>query len=148
MTGPVPTVVADILSVKGSLVRVTDTTAPVREAVRTMVNANVGALVVLEEGTIVGMLTERDYLRRIVLHPHLNRDTPVGQVMSTPVVTVSPDTTLEDCLALMTQRRIRHTPVLANDTLVGIVSIGDLVKAQVTRHEAQLRYLHEYITAR
>ena len=140
--------VADILRHKGRDVRVVAATAPVLSAIETMVSANVGALVVLNEGSIVGMLTERDYLRRIVLHPASSRQTPVGDVMSSPVIFATPDLTVEECMALMTEYRIRHLPVIDGNVLVGIVSMGDLVKLQSKEHEVQIRYLHEYITAR
>jgi CBS domain-containing protein len=93
-------------------------------------------------------VTERDYLRRVTLQGRTDRDTPVGDIISSPLITVPPETTVDECMALMTQRRIRHLPVIDGGEIVGIVSIGDVVKFQSDRQRVELKYLNEFITAR
>ena len=139
---------ADVLLKKGHEVLVIEESEPVLTAVETMVAESVGSLVVTREGTITGIFTERDYFRRIVLQPHPNRHIPVKDVMSSPVIYVTPDTAVEECMALMVKARIRHLPVIDGTALAGILSIGDLVKIQTEKHEVEIRFLHEYITAR
>jgi CBS domain-containing protein len=142
--------VAKILSEKsGDVIRISGD-ATVFDAVKTMVDANVGAILVTgdDPNDIEGIFTERDYLRRIAVEGRTSRDTILRDVMTSPVIVVSPETAIEEAMALMTDRRIRHAPVLDGDRLVGIVSIGDLVRQQSLEHSFQVRYLTEYITAR
>jgi CBS domain-containing protein len=122
--------------------------ATVFEAVKLMVDENVGAVLVTHEGGISGIFTERDYLRRIAVEGRTSRDTHVHEVMSSPVVVVTPETTVEEAMAIMTDRRIRHVPVVDSGRVVGIVSIGDLVKFQSRQQTFQIQYLNDYITAR
>jgi len=140
--------VVDILDAKGRDVLTIEGTATVLQAIERMVDANVGALLITEGASILGIITERDYLRRVTLQGRAERDTPVHEIMSTPVVYVTPETEIEECMALMTERRIRHAPVVEDDELVGVISIGDLVKFQSREQSFQIRYLTEYITAR
>ncbi len=140
--------VADILAEKGHEVLRVAPTASVREALERMVEANVGSLLVGEGDAIVGIVTERDYLRRVALQERDEKTTLVGEVMTTPIVYVTPETGVDECMALMTEKRIRHLPVLDGDTLVGLVSIGDLVKFQSREQSFQIRVLTDYITAR
>ena len=140
--------VADILDAKGHAVLTIGGTATVFQAIETMVDANVGALLITDGSSILGIITERDYLRRVTLQGLDERETPVHEIMSTPVVYVTPETEIEECMALMTERRIRHVPVVDGDELVGVISIGDLVKFQSREQSFQIRYLTEYITAR
>lgn len=139
---------ADVLQRKGPEVLTVEETEPVLAAVETMVAKSIGALVVTRDGAITGMFTERDYFRRIVLQPHPNRLIPVKEVMSSPVIYVTSDTTVEDCMALMTKCRIRHLPVIDGTSLAGIVSMGDLVQLQSEKRDVEMRFLQEYVTAR
>jgi CBS domain-containing protein len=141
-------VVADILEDKGVDVLTIEPTASVIDALRMMVGANVGSLLVTEGGSIVGIVTERDYLRRVALQDVDERDMFVHEIMSTPVIYVTPATGIEECMALMTERRIRHLPVMADDELRGVISIGDLVKHRSREQSFQIHYLTEYINAR
>lgn len=140
--------VADILEGKsGEVIRI-GAGATVFDAVKAMVAANVGALLVTEGEEIVGIFTERDYLRRIAVEGRRSRDTLVSDVMSAPVICVTPETGVEESMALMTDRRIRHAPVTDGGKLVGMVSIGDLVKFQTRQQSFEIKYLKDYITAR
>src|SRR4051812_1062244 len=102
--------------------------ATVLDAVRLMAEKNVGALLVVENGQLVGLVSERDYTRKIVLHGKRSRETPVREIMSTNLTVIRPDEPVENCLRMMTEKRIRHLPVVAGDELRGVISIGDLVK--------------------
>jgi CBS domain-containing protein len=140
--------VSEILSEKGGTVIEIDGGATVFEAVKAMVEANVGALLVTDGEEIAGIFTERDYLRRIAVEGRRSRDTLVREVMSAPVICVTPETLVDECMALMTDRRIRHAPVVENSALVGMISIGDLVKFTSSRQTFQIQYLTDYISAR
>jgi CBS domain-containing protein len=140
--------VAEILNSKGSAVHSIRSDATVYDAVKAMVAHNVGSLLVTEGEDVKGILTERDYLREIVLKGRTSRETLVREVMSTEVIVVEPDRTVEDCMAIMTGRRIRHLPVVNAGKLVGIVSIGDLVKQRAAEREVEIRYLTDYITGK
>lgn len=140
--------VAAILNEKGGSVIEIDAEATVFEAVKAMVEANVGALLVTDGKEIIGIFTERDYLRRIAVEGRRSRDTAVAEVMSAPVICVMPETGIDETMALMTDRRIRHAPVVADGALVGMVSIGDLVKFTTKRQSFQIQYLTDYISAR
>jgi len=140
--------VADILASKGSAVSTIDKRKTVLEAIRTMVGANVGSLIVLDEARVFGIFTERDYLRRIVLEGRRSHSTAVGEVATERLVVVEPDRSIEDCMAIMTRERIRHLPVIHHKQLAGVVSIGDVVKFLSAEREAEIRYLKDYITGR
>jgi CBS domain-containing protein len=140
--------VTEILAGKGSGVLSVDADASVLEAAQQMIEANVGAMLVSVRGRITGIVTERDYLRRVTLEGRTDRDTAVREIMSSPLIVVSPDTTIEDCMALMTEQRIRHLPVAEHGHIVGVVSIGDVVKFQSKQQSVQIQYLTEYINAR
>jgi CBS domain-containing protein len=139
---------SEILGEKsGDVIRI-DGDATVYEAVIAMVQANVGALLVTDGDEISGIFTERDYLRRIAVEGRRSRDTTVSEVMSSPVLIVTPDTTVDETMALMTDRRIRHAPVVEDGVLIGMISIGDLVKFISKKQSFQIQYLTDYITAR
>ena len=140
--------VAEILKEKSGDVLKIDADATVLDAVRKMVDANIGALLVTADGEIAGIFTERDYLRRMAVEGRQAEDTLVRDVMTTPLVYVTPDTSVDESMALMTDRRIRHLPVADGGAVVGMVSIGDLVKFQSKQQSFQIQYLTDYITAR
>ncbi len=139
---------SEILDEKGGDVLRIEADASVFEAVSRMVEANVGSLLVLENGKVAGIVTERDYLRRCALEERTDRETEVREIMTSPLVVVTPETTIDECMALMTDRRIRHLPVVEDGEIVGIVSIGDLVKFKSDRQTFEIQYLTDYITAR
>jgi CBS domain-containing protein len=138
--------VSDILDDKGHEVLQIEADATVFEAVKRMVDANVGSLLVSEGGQHVGIVTERDYLRRIALERRDDETTAVRDVMSSPLVVVTPDTSIDECMAVMTDRRIRHVPVVDEGIVVGIVSIGDVVKFTSRQQSFELKYLTDYIS--
>ena len=119
--------------------------ASVFEAITQMAEKNVGAMLVVRDPDLVGIITERDYLREVALQGRASRDTPVHEVMSRQVVYVEPDCSVEDAMTIMTQKRIRHLPVLDGERIAGMVSIGDLVKAKAAKHEMHIRTLEAYI---
>ncbi len=138
--------VSKILGEKtGELLKI-DGGASVIDAVKTMVGANVGSLLVTEDDEIVGIVTERDYLRRVALEGRDENEAAVREIMSGPLVVVGLDTSIEECMALMTERRIRHLPVVDEEKVVGLVSIGDLVKFQSKQQSFEIQYLTNYIT--
>lgn len=120
--------------------------APVFEAIRRMAEAHVGAVLVLDEGRLAGILSERDYARKVVLAGRSSRETAVREIMTADVTTATPAQTVHACMALMTQRRFRHLPVMDDGVVVGIVSIGDLVAAVITDQRAELDQLQRYIS--
>jgi CBS domain-containing protein len=138
---------SEILEGKGSEVYEIDGGASVYQAVERMVDLNVGSLLVTEEGEVAGIVTERDYLRRVALAGRTDRETEVREIMSMPLVVVTPETTVEECMALMTERRIRHLPVVDDGRVVGMISIGDLVKFTSRQQTFEIQYLTSYITA-
>jgi CBS domain-containing protein len=145
--GGVMSTVSEILGDKGRDVLKIDVGASVFEAVKQMVAANVGSLLVTDGGNIVGIVTERDYLRRVTLEGRTDRDTAVGEIMTSPLVVVNPGTSIDECMAVMTDRRIRHVPVVEDGEVVGVVSIGDVVKFKSKQQSFEIQYLTDYITA-
>jgi CBS domain-containing protein len=141
--------VSQILEEKGQDVLQIEADASVYEAVRQMVAANVASLLVTEGGEITGIITERDYLRRVTVEGRTDEGTSVGEIMSSPLIVVTPQTSIDECMALMTDRRIRHLPVVDDrGGVVGIVSIGDVVKFKSKQQSFEIKFLHEYIGAR
>ncbi|MBI3068478.1 MAG: CBS domain-containing protein [Betaproteobacteria bacterium] len=119
--------------------------ARVFDALRLMAEKNVGALVVLEGDTLAGIISERDYARKVILHGKSSHDIPVRAIMTDKVVTVQPGQTVEECMALVTNERIRHLPVVEGGKLLGVLSIGDLVKEVIAEQEQTIKQLESYI---
>lgn len=142
------TPVRTLLRRKGPSVITTTPEATVLTAIQTMVDHNVGSVVVVVDGAPIGIFTERDYLRRIVLRGRTSDTTRVREVMTSDLVTAAPDTTVEECLSLMTQVRCRHLPVLADGRLAGLVSIGDCVTHLLRAAESQVVSLQNYVLGR
>lgn len=140
--------VAEILAEKGRGLLKIKAEASILQAVEQMVEANVGSLLVTEGGEVTGIVTERDYLRRVVIEGRTDRDTPVREIMSSPLVVVTPQTSVDECMALMTNRRLRHLPVVDAGEVTGIVSIGDVVKFQSRQQSFEIQFLHDYIARR
>ena len=138
--------VADILARKGALVHRIAPDVTAYEAITLMVRSNVGSLLVTSRDHIVGIFTERDFLRRVTLENRDPRATRVDEVMTTQIICVEPAKSVQECMAIMTQERIRHLPVVDGNELVGVISIGDLVKSLSKEQEVEIRYLTEYIT--
>jgi CBS domain-containing protein len=118
---------------------------PVLEAIRAMAEHHIGALLVMKGEVLAGIVSERDYARKVILLGRSSSDTPVRDIMTTPVLTVSPETSVEQCMQLVTDKRVRHLPVLEAGRVVGMVSIGDLVKAVIAAQQQQIEQLESYI---
>jgi CBS domain-containing protein len=118
------------------------------DALKLMAEKRVGALLVIEAGQVVGIISERDYARKVSLLGKSSKTTPVREIMTQKVVYVRPEQTIEDCMALMTDKRIRHLPVLADNQLIGVISIGDVVKAVISEQEFIIAQLENYIIGR
>jgi CBS domain-containing protein len=140
--------VKQILDDKGGEVLKIEADASVFDAVKRMVEAGVGSLLVTDGDEISGIFTERDYLRRMTLEGRDDKDTAVREVMTAPLIVVTPETEIEECMAVMTDRRIRHLPVVEAGEIVGILSIGDVVKFKSKQQSFEIQYLTDYITAR
>ena len=140
------TFVSQLLSAKGTDVWSVKPECTVFAALVLMAEKEVGALLVLDGESLVGVFSERDYARKVILRDKSSRDTPVSEVMSAPVIFVRPDQSIDECMSLMTEKRTRHLPVLDNGKLTGLISIGDVVKAVISDREAVIDQLESYIT--
>jgi CBS domain-containing protein len=136
----------DLVETKGGEVWSVGPDSTVYEALAVMADKGVGAVLVLDAAKVVGILSERDYARQVVLKGRASKDTPVREIMTTRVVYVRAERTIEDCMALMTDKRIRHLPVLAGEELLGVISIGDVVKAVISEKQFLIEQLETYIT--
>jgi CBS domain-containing protein len=137
--------IGQLLNVKGHDVWTITPDATVYDALKLMAEKEVGALVVAEAGRVVGIISERDYARKVILKGKFSKDTLVSEIMTPRVIAVHLEQAIEECMALMTDKHIRHLPVIENDQLVGIVSIGDLVKAIISEQEFLIDNLQAYI---
>jgi CBS domain-containing protein len=135
----------DILRLKGHTVHSVRPDDTVLAALGVMAEHDIGAVIVLEADTLAGILTERDYARKVALVGRASKDSPVSAIMTPDVVCVPPSSTVEDCMSLMTDHRVRHLPVVENGRVVGVVSIGDLVKATIDEQEFTINQLKSYI---
>ncbi|MBI2765976.1 MAG: CBS domain-containing protein [Chloroflexi bacterium] len=140
--------VSDVLADKGDQVYTVSPMATVRDGVRAMNENGVGALLVVEHGRPVGIFTERDVLRRVVDEGRAATSTPIHEVMTTELLTIAPSTSVNEAMALMTNRRCRHLPVVVGDRVVGMVSIGDLLRRVSMAQESQIEQLVGYISGR
>jgi CBS domain-containing protein len=128
----------DVISIAGD--------ASVFDAIKVMAERSVGSLLVMEGGKIVGIVTERDYARKVILLGRSSETTTVAAIMSTEVITATAEQTVRECMALMTEKRIRHLPVVADDKVIGLISIGDLVQAIISDQQQEIEQLENYIS--
>lgn len=138
--------IKEILEAKGSEVWTIAPDASVMDAISLMAEKEVGALVVTEDGKLVGIISERDYARKVILKGRASRDTRVQEIMAKRVICTQPDQSVDECMALMTEKRVRHLPVMSDGQLVGIVSVGDLVKSIIADQQFVIDQLVRYIT--
>jgi len=138
--------VLNLLDSKGHDVLTVDPDTSVREAIEKMEDISAGTVVVMEGGAVVGMVSERDVIRKVVLQGQKIDKVRVREIMSTDLTTITPETSLDDCMQLITEKRIRHLPVLCNGSLCGIVSIGDVVKYLVVEKDFKIKNLEAYIS--
>jgi CBS domain-containing protein len=137
--------VMQLLQAKGREIHSIAPDARVFDALKLMAGNNVGALVVLENNQLAGIFSERDYARKVILHGKSSHDLLVSEIMTARVITVHPGQTVEECMALMTEKRIRHLPVTDGERLIGVLSIGDLVKEVIAEQEQTIKQLESYI---
>ena len=140
--------VRQLLQAKGNHIWSITSEASVYEALKMLAEKDVGSLLVIDSGNLVGIISERDYARKVVLKGKTSMDTPVRVIMTSEVITVGIDQTIEDCMALITDKRIRHLPVIDGGQLVGVISIGDVVKSIISQQEFVIEQLENYITGR
>jgi CBS domain-containing protein len=140
------TPIRSVLAAKGSEIYGLPPDASVFSAIEMMATRSVGALLVIQDGKLIGILSERDYARKVILLGRASKDTRIKEIMTSPVTFVTPDCTVDEAMSLMTQKRIRHLPILENEQVIGLVSIGDLVKYIVSEQADTIEHLHAYIT--
>lgn len=137
--------VHDLLNQKGTEIWVISPDQSVYEALQLMAEKDVGALLVTKHEKVVGIFSERDYARKVILEQKSSKSTKVADIMSTTLFKVTPDHTIDECMAIMTGKRIRHLPVMHNEQLTGLISIGDVVKAIITKQGVEIKQLEDYI---
>jgi CBS domain-containing protein len=140
--------ISAILREKGAAIHSIPPEATVYEAIETMADRNIGALLVMNGQRLVGIISERDYTRKIALKGKQSKQTPVSEIMFTPVISVGDDASVEECMELMTQHRIRHLPVLDSDRVVGVVSIGDLINWIIKTQREVLNSMEDFISGK
>jgi CBS domain-containing protein len=140
--------VGSILKRKGNEIWSVSPKQTVYEAIEMMAARGVGALLVIEGGKLAGIISERDYARKVILQGRSSKTTVIQEIMTSPVISVSPSDQVDECMELMTQHRIRHLPIMENERVIGIVSIGDLVKWLLSEQGETIEHLHNYISAK
>jgi CBS domain-containing protein len=140
------TTVRNVLQTKDKTICSIAPEALVIDALKIMADKNVGALLVMQTEKVVGIFSERDYARKIVLKGESSHTTAIKDVMTSGVLSVNPEQSIDDCMALMTNKHVRHLPVIENGNLIGLISIGDVVKAIISEHEYTIKQLENYIT--
>ena len=138
--------ISELLGDKGREIWSVGPHATVYETIELMAERGVGALVVVENEKMVGIVSERDYARKVILQGRSSRDTPVVDIMTSDIIHTSPDSSVDECMALMTDNKIRHLPVMQDGELVGVISIGDLVKATISEQKSTIEQLERYIS--
>ena len=137
--------VSQIIERKGSQVVSVSRQAPVLEAIRVMAEHHIGAVLVMEGAQLLGIASERDYARKVILQGRSSHDTPVAVIMSSPVVCVGPHDSVAECMSIMTDKHIRHLPVIEGERVIGVISIGDLVKELIEEQKQEISLLQQYI---
>jgi len=138
--------ISSLLTQKASQVWLTTPDSTVFEAIALMADKNIGALPVMKGAQLVGVISERDYTRKVILQGRSSKQTSVREIMSPRLITVSPNNTVNECMAMMTENRVRHLPVLEGDKLVGLISIGDMVRWTLSAQAATIEHLERYVT--
>ena len=140
------TTIAQLLNTKGNQIWSVEPKATIFEALEIMSEKEIGALLVMENGKLTGIFSERDYARKVILKGKSSKETPVGELMTKKVFYMDPQKTINDCMAMMTAKRIRHVPVIEDNQVVGIVTIGDVVNQIISEQEVTINHLENYIT--
>ena len=140
------TTIAQLLNAKGNQVWSVEPKATIFEALEIMSEKEIGALLVMEDGKLTGIFSERDYARKVILKGKSSKETPVGELMTKKVFYIDPQKTINDCMAMMTAKRIRHVPVIEDNQVMGIVTIGDVVNQIISEQEVTINHLENYIT--
>ena len=138
-------IVGQLLKVKGTEVFSVTPQDSVLHAIEVMATRHVGALLVMNQGSLIGIISERDYARKVILKNRSSHDTPVGDIMTSPATSVTPEDTVHRCMEIMTEKRFRHLPVVKGSRVVGVLSIGDLVKAVIQEQSEHIEQLERYI---
>ena len=140
------TTIAQLLNAKGDQIWSVEPKATIFEALEIMSEKEIGALLVMEDGKLTGIFSERDYARKVILKDKSSKETPVGELMTKKVFYIDPQKTINDCMAMMTAKRIRHVPVIEDNQVMGIVTIGDVVNQIISEQEVTINHLENYIT--
>ena len=140
--------IASVLNNKGARIWSIDPEATILDAIALMAEKAIGALVVVSEGRLVGIISERDYARKVILQGRSSKDTHVREIMTSSVITVSPEKTVDECMRIITNNRVRHLPVMRGGEVIGVISIGDLVRAIIAEQAATIDHLDSYIAGK
>ena len=140
------TTIAQLLNTKGNQIWSVEPKATIFEALEIMSEKEIGALLVMEDGKLTGIFSERDYARKVILKGKSSKETPVGELMTKKVFYIDSQKTINDCMAMMTAKRIRHVPVIEDNQVIGIVTIGDVVNQIISEQEVTINHLENYIT--